>query len=275
MVKPIEQLTITDDFMFGAVMRDPKLLKPLLEMILGVKIQRIEYPELQKTLNERYTSKSIRLDVYVADEVGTVYNVEIQTSDKKHLPRRTRYYQGMIDLHILEKGEDYTALQRSFVIFICTYDPFGQGRWVYTFENLCRENPAIALRDGATKAILNTKGSVGEISEDMKSLLRYMEGSAPDNDYTRMLDQAVKEVRSDDKWRREYMVLVERDRENRRLGERRIKVSQARAFRNDFSPEQLAKITFFPPYMLKKVLDTIDAHPDWDDEKIAETIDFE
>lgn len=275
MVKPIEQLTITDDFMFGAVMRDPKLLKPLLEMILGVKIQRIEYPELQKTLNERYTSKSIRLDVYVADEVGTVYNVEIQTSDKKHLPRRTRYYQGMIDLHILEKGEDYTALQRSFVIFICTYDPFGQGRWVYTFENLCRENPAIALRDGATRAILNTKGSVGEISEDMKSLLRYMEGSAPDNDYTRMLDQAVKEVRSDDKWRREYMVLVERDRENRRLGERRIKVSQARAFRNDFSPEQLAKITFFPPYMLKKVLDTIDAHPDWDDEKIAETIDFE
>ena len=31
MVKPIEQLTITDDFMFGAVMRNPKLLKPLLE----------------------------------------------------------------------------------------------------------------------------------------------------------------------------------------------------------------------------------------------------
>ena len=275
MVKPIEELTITDDFMFGAVMRDPRLLKPLLEMILGVKIRRIEYPELQKALNERYGSKGIRLDVYVEDEKETVYNVEIQTSDKKHLPKRTRYYQGVIDLHILEKGEDYTALQRSFVIFICTYDPFSRGRWVYTFENLCRENPAIALRDGATKAILNTKGSVGDISGEMKSLLRYMEGFAPDSDYTRMLDQAVMEVRSDDKWRREYMVLVERDRENRRLGERRIKVSQARAFRNDFSPEQLAKITFFPPYMLKKVLDTIDAHPDWDDEKIAETIDFE
>ena len=43
MVKPIEQLTITDAFMFGAMMRDPKLLKPLLEMILGVRIQRIEY----------------------------------------------------------------------------------------------------------------------------------------------------------------------------------------------------------------------------------------
>ena len=274
MVKPIEELTITDDFMFGAVMRDPRLLKPLLEMILGVKIRRIEYPELQKALNERYGSKGIRLDVYVEDEKETVYNVEIQTSDKKHLPKRTRYYQGVIDLHILEKGEDYTALRRSFVIFICTYDPFHQGRWVYTFENLCREDPAIALEDGATKVILNTKGSVGEISDDLKSLLRYMEGSKPDSDYTRMLNEAVEYVRSDDQWRREYMVLNEMLKENQRLGENRRSVAQVRAFRHEFSQEQLSKITFFPPYVLKSVLDAIDTHPDWDDEKIAESIEY-
>lgn len=45
MAKPIEDLTITDDFMFGAVMRDPKQCKPLLEMVLGVKINKIEYLE--------------------------------------------------------------------------------------------------------------------------------------------------------------------------------------------------------------------------------------
>ena len=135
MAKPIEQLTIVDDFMFGAVMSNPKYCKPLLELVLGVKIRKIVYPELQKAINERYGSKSIRLDVYVEDEAGTVYDVEIQTTEKKNLPKRTRYYQGMIDLHILEKGEDYTALRRSFVIFICTYDPFGKGRYVYTFEN--------------------------------------------------------------------------------------------------------------------------------------------
>ena len=145
MFKPIEKLTIVDDFMFGAVMSNPKLCKPLLELILGVKILKIEYPELQKVINERYGSKGIRLDVYVEDEAGTVYNVEIQTTDKGHLPRRTRYYQGMIDLNILNRGEDYASLRRSFVIFICTYDPFGKGRWVYTFENRCREDQDIAL----------------------------------------------------------------------------------------------------------------------------------
>ena len=116
MAKPIEQLTITDDFMFGAVMRNAKYCKPLLELALGVKIRKIEYPEPQKTFNERYNSKSIRLDVYVEDDAGTVYDVEIQTESKKGLPKRMRYYQGLIDLHTLEKGEDYTALRKSFVI---------------------------------------------------------------------------------------------------------------------------------------------------------------
>ena len=275
MAKPIEELTITDDFMFGAVMRDPKLCKMLLELILGVKIRKIEYPELQKTLNERYGSKSIRLDVYVADEAGTVYDVEIQATEIKCLPKRTRYYQGVIDLNILEKGEDYTKLRPAYVIFICTYDPFGQGRYVYTFENLCREDPSLTLGDGATKIILNTKGSVGEISDNLKALLRYMDGFAPGDDYTRELDRAVRDVRSDERFRREYMVLVERDRANQRLGECRRSVAQVRAFRHEFPPEQLARITFFTPYVLQAILDTIDAHPDWDDEQVAESIDFE
>ena len=209
------------------------------------------------------------------DEKETVYNVEIQTSDKKHLPKRTRYYQGVIDLHILEKGEDYTALRRSFVIFICTFDPFHQGRWVYTFENLCREDPAIALDDGATKVILNTKGGAGEISDDLKSLLRYMEGFKPDSDYTRMLNEAVEYVRSDDQWRREYMVLNEMLKENRRMGGYMGKVAQVRNSRHTVDKGTLSLILMIHPHTLQEILDTMDAHPDWDDEKIAETVDFD
>ena len=89
MIKPIEELTITDDFMFGAVMRDPKCCKPLLEMALGVKIREIRYPELQKSVNERYASKSVRLDAYLEDDAGTVYDVEIQTTDKRNLPKKS------------------------------------------------------------------------------------------------------------------------------------------------------------------------------------------
>lgn len=273
--KLIDELTITDDFMFGAVMRDPEKCKPLLEMILGVKINRIEYLEPQKSIAERYESKSIRLDVYVADDVGTVYDVEIQTESKKSLPKRTRYYQGMIDLHILEKGEDYASLKKSFVIFICTFDPFGKGRRVYTFENRCVEDTSIALGDEATKIILNAKGTVGEVSEELRSVLSYMDGSAPDSEYTQALDKAVEEIRTDEKWRREYMVLNEMLIESRRIGEHRRSVAQIRKFRGRFSADELAEICFISPEALKTVLDAIDTHPDWDDEQVAENVDFE
>ena len=60
----------------------------------------------------------------------------MQTTKKDNLPKRMRYYQGMIDLNILEKGESYKALKKSFVIFICTFDLFGQGRVNGTIETL-------------------------------------------------------------------------------------------------------------------------------------------
>ena len=275
MIKPIEQLTIVDDFMCGAVMSNPQLCKTLLEVVLGVKIREIVYPELQKVIDKRYDSKSIRLDVYVADEAGTVYNVEIQTTDKKNLPQRSRYYQGMIDLNVLEKGADYRELKRSFVIFICTYDPFGEGRYVYTFENLCRENPRIALGDQATKIFLNTKGYVGKVSAALKELLRYMDTFQPTGDYTRKLEQEVEAVRRDEKWGREYMRIHEFEREKIRLGEYKGRVELVRQSRNRFNVDELADIYYIDLKTVRAILNAIDTHPDWDDEQIAENIDFD
>lgn len=76
--KKFEDLTISDDFLFGIIMRDPKYCKPFLETILNVRISRIEYPEGQKTINLSLDAKSIRLDIYVADHADTVYNIEMQ-----------------------------------------------------------------------------------------------------------------------------------------------------------------------------------------------------
>ena len=100
------------------VMRDPKYCKPFLETILNIKISRIEYPEDQKTINLYLDAKSIRLDVYVEDDFDTVYNIEMQNGHHKNLPKRTRYYQGMIDLNLLDKGMDYTQLKQLSLIHI-------------------------------------------------------------------------------------------------------------------------------------------------------------
>ena len=216
--KDIQDLTIADDFMFGAVMRDPTLCKPLLEEILNLKINRLEYPERQKILDERYDSKSIRLDIYVEDNKKTVYNIEMQTTRNKNLPKRMRYYQGMIDLNILNKGIDYRKLNKSFVIFICTFDPFKKNRYIYTFKNICSEDTSILLKDDEIKVVVNVNGTIGTISNELKAVLDYIAKGIANTNYTKNLDVAVQKVKNDEEWRHEYMTLYMRDMENQEIG---------------------------------------------------------
>ena len=80
--------------MFSVIMRDPKYVKLFLETILRIKIAKIEYPEVQKNIDIAAGAKGIRLDVYVEDEKHTVFNLEMQTTTARNLPKRMRYYQG-------------------------------------------------------------------------------------------------------------------------------------------------------------------------------------
>lgn len=202
MEKKFEELEIRDDFMFGVIMRNPKYCKPFLEKILNVKIAELSYPQSQETIDLSAGSKGVRLDIYVEDGKGTVYDVEMQTTDKGNLPKRMRYYQGVMDLNILEKGDDYKNLKRSLVILVCTFDLFGLGRHIYTFENCCLQESGLSLKDGTVKIILNTKGTAEDIDLEMKRLLKFIDGHQPEDDFTRELAAAVESVRENEKWRR-------------------------------------------------------------------------
>ena len=213
-----ENLRISNDFMFAKVMRNPELCKGMLERLLDIQIDHIEYPEEQKVIDISKDSKSVRLDVYLKDEKGTVYNIEIQTTNSKNLPKRTRYYSGMIDLNAIEKGADYSELPQSFVIFICTFDAFGKGRWRYTFENVCKEDNRIFLEDGTSKIFFNTAGTKGNISEDAKNILRFIENNTAEDSFTEKLAQEVQKIKENKEWQVEYMTLLMREREKYKEG---------------------------------------------------------
>lgn len=213
MEKAFDELQLKDDFMFSVIMRNPKFCKPFLERVLGIKISRIEYPKSQNTIDLSADAKSVRLDIYVEDDNNSVYNIEMQTTENLNLPKRTRYYQGMIDLDILEKGENYKSLKRSFIIFVCTFDLFGEGRHIYTFENRCIQNLGLRLGDDATKIILNTKGTLDDITPEMKRVLDFIDGKEASDDYTKALEEEVESVRKNEKWRLDYMTLQMRYQE--------------------------------------------------------------
>ena len=160
-MKDYSKLGISNDFMFGKIMQDEKICRPFLEQILGFKIKKIRYLEPQKPILLKQDARSVRFDIYV-DDGETVYDCEMQASSKRNLPKRSRYYSGQIDMHLISRGEDYSKLKKSIVIFICTFDPFGYGRRIYSFENTCLQEPGLKLGDETLKVFVNTKGTKGD-----------------------------------------------------------------------------------------------------------------
>lgn len=206
--KPFEELTIADDFMFAKVMLNRELCRRLLEMILSVRIREITYLQEQKNIDNDYDAKSVRLDVYVDDEMGTVYDIEMQAGHRGNLPRRSRYYQGAVDLEFLEKGMNYAKLPESYIIFICTFDLFGVGRHIYTFRNICCEDKNVLLDDGTARVFVNTKSTAKDISKELQDVMSLFNGCPAEGGLAKELEDEVWRVKQNKKWGQDYMTLA-------------------------------------------------------------------
>ena len=83
MKKCFDDLTIADDFMFCKVMQDEAICKQFLEMILAGQIGKIAYLSPQNSVAAGIEAKSVRLDVFVKDEAGKSYDIEMAFSDRR------------------------------------------------------------------------------------------------------------------------------------------------------------------------------------------------
>ena len=216
-----EDLKISNDFMFKEVMKSNKgLCKRLVGSIMQQDIEDIVYIETEKTLQPYYDSRGIRLDVILADENHTRYNLEMQARNVISkagvalLPKRTRYYQSVIDMDMLKKGENFDQLNPLVLIFICTFDFYKEGRYVYTFKSRCLENLELELANDVTVKLVNAKGKQGQVNDLLKNFLEYVMTNKPVDDFTKDVERQVWAVKNDKKAREEYMVLQAKIREH-------------------------------------------------------------
>ena len=217
--KPIEELTFTDDGMFQAVLHQENVCADLIERLLHVKVSRVEYPELEKQIAPFFTTKGVRLDVYLKDE-DKIIDIEIQCYRQKALGKRTRYYQSMIDMDSLMKGQPYPQLKESYILFICKDDPFETGEKdekgkekyyglpCYTFRNICEENPEVNLNDKSLKVVYNASAYEQEKDKKVRDFLSYVfNGQAGEDDFTNRLEAIVEKLKDDDKFRSDYAAM--------------------------------------------------------------------
>ena len=202
-----ESLTITDNFIFSATMHKfPDLCRRLLEEILQIKIIEIVDPDREKSIKSRRDSKGIRLDVYAEDHgKRRMFDLEMQTTENRDLPERTRYYQGLIDQNRLEEGKHYRELWDSYIIFICTFDFCGYGDYVYSFSDRCDTHPEYVLKTRARKFLINTKGTHGEVSPNLKEFIDYVERGMVSGKFSHEFDDAVQNVKLEKETRLEFM----------------------------------------------------------------------
>ena len=178
-IVPLKDLNLTDRFLFDEVLEDRGTYRDVLSIIFGREIPLLDQPQTEKELRVSPLIRSVRMDVFAMSEEQRIYNTEMQNTRKTDLAKRSRYYQSLIDTSLLEPGiPNYNILNQSYVIMIMTFDLFGYGKYVYTFENKCKEVPECSLGDGTAKIFLNTKGeNADEVPDELIEFLDYVEHS--------------------------------------------------------------------------------------------------
>ena len=222
--RKFQDLNLKDAFLFAAALSDAEICGMILELILGRKVPHVSV-HAEHALLFSSDFRSVRLDIYADDEMKVGYNLEMQNKNKDmdvaNLPKRSRYHQAEMDVTSLKPGEDFADLKPSYVIFICTFDPFGRGFYRYTFENRCLEQD-FALEDETRKIFLNTKGTNDqEVPEELIYFLHYVEDTTDayvqqvENVHIGRLHRKISELKKSREWEEQYMTFEELLKESR------------------------------------------------------------
>ena len=265
-----DSLTFVNNYVFQEVLKNKELCKYLIEKILHIQIKDIRYLIEERHINSaRISSKSIRLDVYVENQEGTVLDIEMQVTGEKStvnvgkdeaavikgLPLRTRYYQSLISMDMLRRGMNYPELRKSFVVFICTFDPYGKGLPVYHFTYRCKEDNALQMGDLTENIFLNAKAADNTEDKELAAFLRYVNSGLAQNEFTQEIDEETKRVRNDTKWRERIVtwemdlrIIKKRAHEaGQKEGERKKAFEIAEALRKKgMSEAEIAELTGMP-----------------------------
>ena len=221
--KKFKDLTIRDAFMFAAVMSDPEICRKVLELALGIPISEVRI-QTEKTMAYHSEYHGVRLDVYADDAEKRRFNVEMQVTLQKFLPKRSRYYHDQIDMDALLAGDSYENLPDTYVIFICDFDPFSDGLYRYSTGTYCRETGNL-VNDGVETIYLNAHGkNRNDIPEELLQFLDYVkntgrkEGVSTIDPFVRHLQDTIDKIKLNRGMEERYMLLEEMMRNEKREG---------------------------------------------------------
>ena len=135
----IQRFRLIDDTFFN-VCFDHYIegMQLLLRIFFGRDDLVVKHVVAQRSTDNLY-GRGVRFDVLAEDSEGKIYDCEVQRANKGAIPRRARYNSSMMDARELAKGEEYSKLPETWVIFITENDIYGAGFPLYHVERIVQE----------------------------------------------------------------------------------------------------------------------------------------
>lgn len=210
-------VNLSDFALFLTVMQNKEAYRNTLSIILDESDIQLSEVKVEQVVLNKSGKRAIRLDAWAVSDDERQFDMEMQNeADQDSLPKRSRFYQGLMDTPVLKSGKKtkYRNLPSTTIIFITQDDIFKRGLAKYTFTEKCEEIEDLKLDDGTTKIFLNMTSRNG--SDELISLLQYMKNTDIDNpdiivkDRRLMeLDAIVTEVKKTEEWEDVKMDLVD------------------------------------------------------------------
>ena len=149
----IRHLTMMSDLLMRNVFKDPQCVEYVLHVIMEQKELTLVDLELQKDY-KNLRGRSVILDCVARDQNEKLYNIEIQQENEGASPKRARYHSALMDMNILNTGDNYEALPESCVIFITRNDALGYRKPIYHIARKIEEND-LAFGDASSIIYVN------------------------------------------------------------------------------------------------------------------------
>ncbi|MCI6648011.1 MAG: PD-(D/E)XK nuclease family transposase [Lachnospiraceae bacterium] len=131
-VELVSRLTLFDDDLMSRVFdNNIEATELLLRIIFKRPIKVVRASGQEEIRSYSVDGRTIRLDIMAVDSDGKKIDIEVQTGEKGSDIKRARYHSSLLDSGMLKKGQDFSEIRDSYVVFIYKHDKFHAGLPVY------------------------------------------------------------------------------------------------------------------------------------------------
>lgn len=190
----IDNFTLMSDIFMRNVFKKKECLEYVLQIILQNHKLFIAEHIIQKDY-KNLQGRSAVMDCVARDADGQYFNIEIQQENEGVSPNRARYNSGLMDMNMLNPGQDFDELTENYVIFITRNDILGYGLAIYHVERVILEVDGF-FGDGTHIIYVNSK-----IQEDTElgRLMHDFHCKKAEDMYSRILADRVYELKETQK----------------------------------------------------------------------------